>query len=63
MSAVGGDLSRLHLPSQQKLDQMIARAKQVNFADGSGVVADPKVEFRAIARLIEETDGIDNIYI
>ena len=41
---------------------MIARAKQVNFADGSGVVADP-VEFRAIARLIEKRMASTHIHI
>jgi adducin len=70
MSAVGGDLSKLNIPSEAQLKTMLNRTntnvhnnkKTRTFKDGGGGVPPPELAFRAIARLIEERDGIENIY-
>jgi len=70
MAAVGGDLSKLHMPSKEMVQQMISRSTRESerkdkkeYEDGAGAGASAELVFRAIARKIEDRDGAENIYI
>ena len=72
MAAVGGDLSKLNVPSPEMLKSMKARSKKnvlavkdgenMGFESGGGGIPSPFLVFRAMARLMEETYGAENIY-
>ena len=72
MAAVGGDLSKLHIPTDEMVQQMIARSSKEelksisnqskDYDDGAGAGASNELMFRAISRLIEKRDGPENIY-
>eukprot|EP00949_MAST-11_sp_MAST-11-sp1_P003063 g3063.t1 len=74
LAMVGGDLSKLHVPSQAQLQEWSRRALDsdnlvISLDDGGkggaavgGVVPDASMLFRAAARKIEERDGVANIY-
>ena len=72
MAAVGGDLSKLNVPSPQVLSAMKARAKMnvlavkkgesIGFENGGGGIPSPFLVFRAMARLMEDTYGAEQIY-
>ena len=62
IASVGGDLSKLNIPSKQKMLDMAKRAKMVRYKDGAGVDSSSELVFRAMCRVAEEKYGIGNIY-
>lgn len=64
MALVGGDLSKLHVPTERQLEDMKARSKAASqgYDDGAGANASPELIFRAISRVMEAQYGVENIY-
>jgi len=62
MAAVGGDLSKLSIPTQKELEDMSSRAKMQKYKDGKGVDSSSELVFRAMARVAEDYYGASNIY-
>lgn len=60
LAMVGGDMQRIHLPSKQKLKEILDRGSGLT-NNGTGVDAYDAM-FRAAARIVEEKIGKDSIY-
>ena len=68
MSAVGGNLDDLNIPTDRELKPMLERGRGGNlshesdYKDGKGVKASPELFFRAMCRAVEDKYGSNNIY-
>ena len=63
LAQVGGDLSRIKLPTTAQLDDMVQRAKNASEGRQDGQEYNmAKLHFNAQAREIERRDGSENIY-
>ena len=63
LAQVGGDLSRIKLPTTAQLDDMVQRAKNASDRRQDGQEYNmAKLHFNAQAREIERRDGSENIY-
>ena len=63
LSSVGGDLNKIHVPSQELQDEMLARAQKFDEAPQKGVQHDSdQLMFDYAVRAAEKAFGKDDIY-
>lgn len=63
MSSVGGDLTKIHMPSASLKEEMLARSKRFDEAPKEGIQHDSdKLMFEYAVRSAEQAFGKDNIY-